>query len=152
MLSVDHPYQNGSHIFFVGDVMGKNIWLETKTFVLDGLSRNELFRFSGIGQLTKDEKRLLVFDYSGITVFDAWSCKRLAFIRTDCECNDGDIASDGTCILVKAAPIMKILCRRRPEYWWGLAWLPEFWLSLVFSGAFIWSVWRDRRELPGSTK
>ncbi|MCY3021985.1 MAG: WD40 repeat domain-containing protein [Planctomycetota bacterium] len=37
--------------------------------------------------------------------------------------------------------------RRRPEYWWGLAWLPEFWLTAVLGGAFVWSVWRDRRTL-----
>jgi WD40 repeat protein len=35
--------------------------------------------------------------------------------------------------------------RRRPEYWWGVAWLPEFWLTALFSAAFAWSVWRDRR-------
>ncbi|MCY3021699.1 MAG: hypothetical protein NTW87_22025 [Planctomycetota bacterium] len=37
--------------------------------------------------------------------------------------------------------------RRRPEYWWGVAWLPEFWLTAVFAGAFVWSVWRDRKSL-----
>jgi hypothetical protein len=37
--------------------------------------------------------------------------------------------------------------RRRPEHWWGLAWLPEFWLTVAFAVAFVWSVWRDRRTL-----
>jgi WD40 repeat protein len=37
--------------------------------------------------------------------------------------------------------------RRRPEYWYGLAWLPEFWLTILFGSAFMWSVWRDRRTL-----
>jgi len=37
--------------------------------------------------------------------------------------------------------------RRRPEYWWGVAWLPEFWLAVVFGAALVWSVWRDRRTL-----
>jgi len=35
--------------------------------------------------------------------------------------------------------------RRRPEYWWGVAWLPEFWLTALFAGALGWSVWRDRK-------
>jgi WD40 repeat protein len=35
--------------------------------------------------------------------------------------------------------------RRRPEYWWGVAWLPEFWLTALFAGALGWSVWRDGR-------
>jgi WD40 repeat protein len=42
-----------------------------------------------------------------------------------------------------------IFHRRRPEHWWGLAWLPEFWLTVVFAGAFAWSVWRDRRVTNG---
>jgi len=37
--------------------------------------------------------------------------------------------------------------RRRPEYWWGIAWLPEFWLTIVLAGGFVVSVWRDRRRL-----
>ena len=47
-----------------------------------------------------------------------------------------------------------IWSRRRPEPLWGLAWLPEFWLTLVFSAAFAWSAWRDRgetRRLPRMT-
>lgn len=37
--------------------------------------------------------------------------------------------------------------RRRPEYWWGIAWLPEFWLTVLFAGALGWSVWRDRKQV-----
>ena len=37
--------------------------------------------------------------------------------------------------------------RRRPEYWWGVAWLPEFWLTVVLGIGLIVSVWRDSRNL-----
>ena len=37
--------------------------------------------------------------------------------------------------------------RRRPEWWWGVFWLWEFWLTAVFAGLFVWSVVRDRRAL-----
>jgi WD40 repeat protein len=37
--------------------------------------------------------------------------------------------------------------RRRPEYWWGVAWLPEFWTGIVFGLALAWSVRRDWRTL-----
>lgn len=33
--------------------------------------------------------------------------------------------------------------RRRPEGDWGVAWLPEFWLTLVFGVGLLWSLWRD---------
>lgn len=42
-----------------------------------------------------------------------------------------------------------LLKRRRPEYWWGLAWLPEFWLTVVFGIALIWSLRRDWKTLRG---
>jgi len=42
---------------------------------------------------------------------------------------------------------MQLLHRRRPEYWWGVAWLPEFWLTLLFAAALAFSLWRDRRVL-----
>jgi len=50
-------------------------------------------------------------------------------------------------LLVRGASAL-VWLRRRPEYWWGVAWLAEFWLTVVFAGAFVWSVWRDRRTLP----
>ena len=42
-------------------------------------------------------------------------------------------------------PCVRVWRQRRPERWWGLAWLPECWLSLVFSGLFVWTLRRDRR-------
>jgi len=40
-----------------------------------------------------------------------------------------------------------ILRRRRPEWWWGVFWLREFWLTAAFAAIFVWSVVRDRRAL-----
>jgi len=31
-----------------------------------------------------------------------------------------------------------IWSRRRPEYWWGIAWLPEFWVALVAGMALLY--------------
>ena len=31
--------------------------------------------------------------------------------------------------------------------WWGVFYLWEFWLTVVFAGVFVWSVVRDRRVL-----
>jgi len=33
--------------------------------------------------------------------------------------------------------------RRRPEWWYGIAWLPESWLTLIFGIALLWSLRRD---------
>ena len=40
--------------------------------------------------------------------------------------------------------------RRRPERWWGLAWLWEFWATVVLGGALVWSLWRDGRRFKTS--
>lgn len=34
--------------------------------------------------------------------------------------------------------------RRRPEAWWGIAWIWEFWLMVGLGVALVWSVKRDR--------
>ncbi len=31
----------------------------------------------------------------------------------------------------------------------GVAWLPEFWLTVVLGVGLLWSVWRDRKALSG---
>ena len=43
--------------------------------------------------------------------------------------------------------VARIYRRRRPEYWYGPAWLPEFWLTVVLSVGMAVSVWRDQRSL-----
>jgi len=45
---------------------------------------------------------------------------------------------------------IRIWVRRRPEWWWGVFWLWEFWLTVAFACLFIWSVYRDRRALAPS--
>jgi len=37
--------------------------------------------------------------------------------------------------------------RRRPEWWWGIAWLPEFWLTLMFGVGLVVSVVKDWKGL-----
>ncbi len=37
--------------------------------------------------------------------------------------------------------------RRRPEWWWGIAWLWEFWATAFFTLALAASLWKDWRRL-----
>ena len=41
----------------------------------------------------------------------------------------------------------RIWRKRRPEWWWGVFYLWEFWLTVAFAGLFVWSVVSDRRVL-----
>jgi hypothetical protein len=38
-----------------------------------------------------------------------------------------------------------ILKKFRPEPWWGLAWLPEFWTTLVLAILFLWNLFRHSK-------
>ena len=37
-----------------------------------------------------------------------------------------------------------VYSRRHPEFWWGAAWLPQFWLAAAFGVGLICSLWRER--------
>ena len=41
---------------------------------------------------------------------------------------------------------------KHPTTWWGIAWLWEFWATVAFGVALIWSLWRDGRMLREPTK
>jgi hypothetical protein len=56
------------------------------------------------------------------------------------------LTKNGDYLFAEGNHIKQIWHRRRPEYWWGVAWLPEFWLTALFAGALVWSVWRDRKS------
>ncbi len=82
-------------------------------------------------------------------LFDAVSRRHLASLATD----DVNVVSarfspDGEKI-VTATNLgdIRVWRRRRPEWWWGVFYLPEFWLTAAFAGLFVWSVVRDRRSL-----
>jgi hypothetical protein len=59
---------------------------------------------------------------------------------------------DKDTVLIHEQHVLELWHRRRPEQWFGLAWLPEFWATLLFAGAFCWSVWRDRRQMQAIEK
>ena len=37
--------------------------------------------------------------------------------------------------------------RVRPEWWWGVFWLPQFWAATLLAPAFLWSLRRDYKLL-----
>jgi len=62
---------------------------------------------------------------------------------------EAKMSGDGQWVVIHSLNANKafIWRRRRPEYWWGVAWLPEFWLTALFAGALGWSVWRDGKRI-----
>ena len=54
---------------------------------------------------------------------------------------------DGERVALLTRDNVYIYRRRRPEWWWGVFWLWEFWLTAAFAALLIWSIIRDRRAL-----
>ena len=62
--------------------------------------------------------------------------------------DNADPAGDGRAFIVWTHGGQDLIYgRRRPEWWWGVFWLWEFWLTAAFAALFVWSVVRDRRSL-----
>jgi WD40 repeat protein len=57
-----------------------------------------------------------------------------------------EFSADGKRILTSGDTAL-LWSRRRPEWWWGAAWLPEFWLTALLGVCLVWSVWRDRKSI-----
>ena len=39
------------------------------------------------------------------------------------------------------------LVERHPDAWWGVFWLPAFYVAVASATGFAWSVWRDMRTI-----
>jgi len=64
-----------------------------------------------------------------------------------------EFSPDGRAIVTHSSVgDVRVWRRRRPEWWWGVFWLWEFWLTVAFAGVFVWSVVRDRKLLKVSAQ
>ena len=105
----------------------------------------------GVGLMTfsSDSRRLLTIDAEFVfRIHDADANLLLA----RAELPEGDVraqalvSSDGTCLVYYEGSWFgrdMLWLRRRPEWWWGVFWLPELHLVAALGVALIWSLWRD---------
>jgi len=103
-------------------------------------------------QFSSDGQRLITIDDKGaFRIHDAASGDLL----TQVELEKGDwrayalLSRDGTAMSYYEgswAGDETLWLRRRPEWWWGVFWLPAFWLSALLGAAFLYSLCRDARK------
>jgi len=83
-----------------------------------------------------------------LAVLDPRLPERAPRYSSDYLWDDCTFSSDGNRVVsVNVSGFVHIWERRRPEWWWGVFYLWEFWLTAAFAALFIWSVIRDRRRL-----
>ena len=62
--------------------------------------------------------------------------------------NSAAFSPDGYRIVTASADYMARVWRRvRPEWWYGVFWLPQFWFAALFAVGFAWSLLRDYKKL-----
>jgi WD40 repeat protein len=80
-------------------------------------------------------------------IWDAKTGALLATLSQSSGMRSEFVAPDNnTLVMAGSSGCVKIWGRRHPEWWWGVAWFPEFWLTALFAGALGWSVWRDGKS------
>ncbi len=79
-------------------------------------------------------------------LWDSRTFECVAVIPHDHAVNDARLSSDGLQLLVASSDkTAKVWSRRRPEAWWGIAWLWEFWVAIFLGALLLLSLCRDRK-------
>ena len=83
-----------------------------------------------------------------VSVFRGDGCRAGSTLKVDGSIDGAGFSASGELIYVLSnRDRVHIYRRRRPEWWWGVFYLWEFWLTAAFAAIFVWSVVRDRRAL-----
>ncbi len=95
--------------------------------------------------ITPDGSRIIDRNVLALDIFDAETGRQLDKIPGNWQNSLVDFAPNGEGILRRTGDSMEIWRQRHPDQWWGVAYLPEFWMTLFFFWLLTWSIRRDRR-------
>jgi len=104
-------------------------------------------KITDFATLYPDATRIVTASQDGTArIWDAETGACLMVIDTDMGCcYSAPLSPDARrMIMVTSSPTMLLWRWRRPEWWWGVAWLPSFWATVLFAGLLAWSFWCDR--------
>jgi WD40 repeat protein len=78
-------------------------------------------------------------DQRTVFVWDAETNKELAVLTGHTDDVRSSLYSPDSQRIVTASAdgTVRVWSRRRPEYWWGISWLPEFWVALFSGGTLL---------------
>jgi hypothetical protein len=128
---------------------GFGLWWRSEPWVLD---RQTAGRRAVSGPDSLPDHREVSVSASGSVVVAAPMLRNVWLPECGDEIRDAHFACDGEEVVCLGKRGTYFWHRRRPEWWWGIAWLPEFWATLLFATALGWSVRRDRRTIHAASQ
>jgi hypothetical protein len=133
--------QTGLNLYGHGEALEAGVYDATSGELMADLGRSYPTCSQDGRWVTDEENKVVRSTRSGAEVY--------------CFSREGNVvfAPDGERLVVtedgEEGDRLTFVVRRRPEQWWGLAWLHEFWLTVLLTGTFGWSCVHDRRQLRG---
>jgi WD40 repeat protein len=96
---------------------------------------------------TASDQRLALSSTDNTTIYSTRDGSRLCQMGANGDFVTLDYSTSLEQMLVdRDASRTELWRRRRPEYWWGLAWLPESWIALLSGGALVVIAVRNQRH------
>lgn len=103
-----------------------------------------------------DESRIYVGSDHAVSVFDARTFDLLHTVKFETKQRYPRLQLSPDCqwllTFSTEGESLTLWHNRRPEWWWGIAWLPAFWAGVVFLALLIWSIRSDRRTFRQKKK
>jgi len=118
------------------------VFVSTNKTVYETRTGHPVFNvsWSSLIDCSSDYSRMIIRDLpsGSFSIYDMHTGSLLQTAPTG-DIKSFDFAPDTTYFAAQTPDRIQLWYRQRPERWYGLAWLPEFWLLLFFGAAFLWS-------------
>jgi WD40 repeat protein len=92
--------------------------------------------------LTQDGKRIFTVEEAAVTVWDAQTGQYLTLFSTNTGSVREIFLQDDSLVLAYDQALY-FYRNRRPEHWWGVFYLPEFWITTILSILLLFNLYRN---------
>jgi WD40 repeat protein len=122
------------------------IWNVTTRELLAEFQHNPNKHVHAVAFLDDEQKIMTASCNETLRIWDARTAEVLAEFKGPEDLISAAVSDDSQAIAAASRDgTTWIFRQRRPEPWWGIAWLPEFWVMIVLAAALGGNLWREAR-------